>query len=127
MSLFNLFKKSEWSKLKKFDRSVQQDIAFLIALDSLIKYGIRNAVDKFTESFNTTIDKTNKALCSQLVKQAGANLIGYACIIDRSNDKSLIKEKVISQVKIDIPVYDPKNLPEHLNSIKAIKPGSRNL
>ena len=65
--------------------------------------------------------------CSQLVKQAGANLIGYACIIDRSNDKSLIKEKVISQVKIDIPVYDPKNLPKHLSSIKAIKPGSRNL
>ena len=65
--------------------------------------------------------------CSQLVKQAGANLIGYACIIDRSNEKSLIKEKVISQVKIDIPVYDPKNLPKHLSSIKAIKPGSRNL
>ncbi len=65
--------------------------------------------------------------CSQLVKSAGANLIGYACIIDRSNNKSLIDKEIISQVKIDIPVYDPKNLPEHLNSIKAVKPGSRNL
>ena len=80
MSLFNLFKKSEWSKLKKFDRSVQQDIAFLIALDSLIKYGIRNAVDKFTESFNTTSDKTNKALCSQLVKQEFVNELELALL-----------------------------------------------
>ena len=65
--------------------------------------------------------------CSKLILESQALVAGYACIIDRSNDKSLIKEKVISQVKIDIPVYDPKNLPEHLNSIKAIKPGSRNL
>ena len=65
--------------------------------------------------------------CAQLVKSAGANLIGYACIIDRSNNKSLIDKEIISQVKIDIPVYDPKNLPEHLSSIKAVKPGSRNL
>ncbi len=78
MSLFNLFKKSEWSKLKKSDPRVQQDIAYLIALDALVKSGIRNAVDKFTKSFNTTSDQTNKALCSQLVKQEFVNELELA-------------------------------------------------
>ena len=78
MSLFNLFKKSEWSKLKKSDPNVQQDIAYLIALDALVKSGIRNAVDKFTKLFNTTNDQTKKALCSQLVKQEFVNELEIA-------------------------------------------------
>jgi len=80
VSLFNLFKKSKWSKLKKSDPSVQQDVAYLIALDALIKYGIRNAVDKFTESFNTTSDETNKALCYQLEKQEFVNELELALL-----------------------------------------------
>ena len=65
--------------------------------------------------------------CSELVIRNKAIIIGYACIIDRSNDKLEIKEKIISQVKLDIPTYDKNNLPKKLSSIKAIKPGSRNL
>ena len=38
-----------------------------------------------------------------------------------------IKEKIISQVKIDIPTYTEKNLPKNLLALKAVKPGSRNL
>ena len=52
--------------------------------------------------------------------------MGYACLIDRSNGKSEIKEKIISQVKIDIPTYTEKNLPKNLLTLKAVKPGSRN-
>jgi len=65
--------------------------------------------------------------CSEIVIRNKAIIIGYACIIDRSNDKLEIKEKIISQVKLDIPTYDKNNLPKELSSIKAIKPGSRNL
>ena len=65
--------------------------------------------------------------CSKLVTMSDANLAGYACIIDRSNNKSNIKEKIVSQVKLNIPTYDKDNLPEELLSIKAVKPGSRNL
>ncbi len=65
--------------------------------------------------------------CSKLVESNEAQTIGYACIIDRSNGKSLIKKKIVSQVKLDIPTYNEKNLPESLLSIKAVKPGSRNL
>ena len=35
--------------------------------------------------------------------------------------------KIISQVKIDIPTYTEKNLPKNLLTLKAVKPGSRNL
>jgi len=65
--------------------------------------------------------------CSKLVLSNKADIVGYACIIDRSNNKSDIKEKIISQVKLNIPTYDKDNLPKELQSIKAVKPGSRDL
>ena len=65
--------------------------------------------------------------CSKLVKNSGASIVGYACIIDRSNNESLIKDKIVSQVKLDIPTYTKENLPKNLLSIKPTKPGSRNL
>ena len=65
--------------------------------------------------------------CSKIVSDYGANIIGYACIIDRTNDNSLIKDKIVSQIKLNIPTYTDKNLPKNLSIIKAIKPGSRNL
>ena len=40
---------------------------------------------------------------------------------------SLIKDKIVSQIKLNIPTYSSENLPENLISIDAVKPGSRNL
>ena len=96
---------------------------------------------KFELRRDFTIKKDNKVLiiedvittgkssleCSELVNNAGAKIIGYACIIDRSKGESVIKEKIISQIKLDIPVYAKDNLPKSLSLIEAIKPGSRNL
>ena len=65
--------------------------------------------------------------CSNLVKVNKANIVGYACIIDRSNDKTQIKDKIISQIKLNIPTYKKENLPKELISIDPVKPGSRNL
>ena len=65
--------------------------------------------------------------CSKLVKDFGASIVGYACIIDRSNNKSLIKDKIISQIQLNIPTYTEENLPKNLSTTKAVKPGSRNL
>ena len=65
--------------------------------------------------------------CSKLVKNADANLIGFACIIDRTNKKSEIKEKIVSQIQLSIPTFNENDIPDDLKSIKAIKPGSRNL
>ena len=65
--------------------------------------------------------------CSSLAKKMGAEVLGYACIIDRSNGKSNINKEIVSQVEIEIPTYTEENLPKHLEKIKPIKPGSRNL
>ena len=40
--------------------------------------------------------------CSEIVKLNNANLVGYACIIDRSNKEVLIKDKIISQIKLSL-------------------------
>ncbi len=65
--------------------------------------------------------------CSKLVTNIGGNIVGYGCLIDRSNGKSLIKDKIVSQVKLNIPTYSENNLPSQLALIKATKPGSRDL
>ena len=65
--------------------------------------------------------------CSNLVKVNKANIVGYACIIDRSNGKTEINDKITSQIKLNIPTYKKENLPKELISIDPVKPGSRNL
>ena len=65
--------------------------------------------------------------CSNLVEKAKAEILGYACIIDRSNGKSNIEKKIVSQIQIEIPTYKGDNLPKHLINTKPYKPGSRNI
>ena len=65
--------------------------------------------------------------CSKLIIESGAEVTGYSCIIDRTNGNSILKEKIVSQIKLDIPTFTKDNLPENLSSIEPIKPGSRNL
>ncbi len=65
--------------------------------------------------------------CSKLATNQGAVIVGYACLIDRSNGMSSIKGKIVSQLEINIPTYTTENLPKNLSALKAVKPGSRNL
>ena len=65
--------------------------------------------------------------CSNIVKMSKANLVGYACIIDRSNEKISIKDKIVSQIQLKIETFSEDKIPEDLRKIQAIKPGSRNL
>jgi len=65
--------------------------------------------------------------CSKLVEIAEAEVVGFACLIDRSNGNSLIDKKLISQIEINIPTYKEDALPKHLISLPATKPGSREL
>ena len=135
------------SSFKDFDLILSPAMGGIV-----IGYDIGRILDKetiFSERVNGkfklrrdfSIKKTNKVIiiedvittgkssleCSQLVNSAGAKIVGYACIIDRSNGQTSIKEKIVSQVKLDIPTYTEDNLPESLSSIEAVKPGSRNL
>ena len=65
--------------------------------------------------------------CSVLAEKSGAEIVGFASLIDRSNGKSKIDKKIISQVQIEIPTFTKDNIPEKLKKIKPIKPGSRDL
>ena len=66
--------------------------------------------------------------CLKLIKKAGAKLIGFACIIDRSNKKTLkIKQKIISHMKIKVPTFNKNKLPSKIKSIQISKPGSRHV
>ena len=65
--------------------------------------------------------------CSELVKLNKAQLVGYACIIDRTNGKSEIKDRIVSQIQLNIPTFKKENLPKELINIKPVKPGSRYL
>ena len=65
--------------------------------------------------------------CVNLIKKAKAKLVGFACIIDRSNKKNLkIKNKpLISQLKIEADTFHRKKLPLSLKKIPVTSPGSR--
>jgi orotate phosphoribosyltransferase len=65
--------------------------------------------------------------CKNLVNKLGGTVVGYACIIDRTKGSSQIKEKIISQIELNIPIYEKDKLPDSLINIKAVKPGSRGL
>ena len=65
--------------------------------------------------------------CLDLIKLNQSNLVGYACIIDRTNDESLIKAKIVSQMKFNIETFSKENIPADLKKINPTKPGSRNI
>ena len=64
--------------------------------------------------------------CVKLIKKANATLLGFASIIDRSTKKSLkIKSGIISHLKIEVPTFSEKQLPNSLKLIPITTPGSR--
>ena len=67
--------------------------------------------------------------CARLVKKYKSNVVGYACLINRSSKPSLkIKDKnIVSQIKLEIPTYKKNDLPIELKKIPITKPGSRYL
>ena len=64
--------------------------------------------------------------CVKLIKKAKATLLGFASIIDRSTKKSLkIKTDITAHLKIDVPTFSEKQLPNSLKLIPITTPGSR--
>ena len=64
--------------------------------------------------------------CVKIIKKAKAKLVGFASIIDRSSKKTLkIKKRIISHLKINVPIYKKNQLPKSLALLKITTPGSR--
>ena len=77
----------------------------------------------FIEDVITT-GKSSKE-CLKKLFNMNVNILGIACIVDRSHENIFDDHEIISLLKLDIPTYDSDNLPEDLINIEPVKPGSR--
>ena len=59
------------------------------------------------------------------VEEAGGKVVAAASLVDRSGGSADLGVPYTALIRIDVPTYDPGNLPPDLASIPAVKPGSR--
>jgi orotate phosphoribosyltransferase len=59
-----------------------------------------------------------------IVRSNGGKVAGIAVLVDRSEGKANFDCPLVSLLEMSFPTYDPDELPEHLQSVPAIKPGS---
>lgn len=65
--------------------------------------------------------------CLDALREHPGEIVGAACLIDRSGGKADIGAKLISLAAVDAPSYPADALPPELAAIPATKPGSRGL
>ena len=65
--------------------------------------------------------------CIASIETTGAQVIGGACLFDRSGGTADIGVPLISLASRKFPDYDPNELPAELVAMPAVKPGSRGL
>ncbi len=65
--------------------------------------------------------------CIAAIRNHPGELLGAACLIDRSNGRADIGISLVALAKLDVPDFDAADLPPDLAAIPAIKPGSRGL
>ena len=58
-------------------------------------------------------------------RAAGGEVVGAACLIDRSGGKAGLGVPLIALATLELPVYPPDALPAELRAMPATKPGSR--
>ena len=59
------------------------------------------------------------------VGEAGGIVVAEAALVDRSSGKADLGVPFYPLIRIDVPTYDPNDLPAELAAIPAMKPGSR--
>ena len=65
--------------------------------------------------------------CIAAIRKHPGELVGAACLIDRSNGKADVGAPLVSLLRLDVPDYAPDELPPELAAIPPEKPGSRDL
>ena len=65
--------------------------------------------------------------CIASIRRHPGNLLGAACLIDRSNGRADIGVPLAALARLDVPDYAADDLPPDLAAIPAVKPGSRGL
>ncbi|MBV8449176.1 MAG: orotate phosphoribosyltransferase [Hyphomicrobiales bacterium] len=65
--------------------------------------------------------------CLAAIAAEAGNILGAACLIDRSAGKVDLGVPLVALASLDVPSYPADALPAELAAIPAIKPGSRGL
>ena len=63
----------------------------------------------------------------EALKAIGAEVVGVACLIDRSAGEADVSVPLVALTQYKVPSYSPDNLPPELAALPPVKPGSRNL
>jgi orotate phosphoribosyltransferase len=100
----------------------RQDGVFALRRGFSIRPGARVLV---VEDVVTTGKSSLEAY--ECIREAGGEVVAEASLIDRSNGTAAdtLGVPYISLLELEVPTYQPDALPEHLQNIPAIKPGSR--
>lgn len=61
----------------------------------------------------------------EIVKEQDGNLVGVACLVNRSGGKVDFGVRLESLVQLEIETYEPDNCPLCAEGIPVVKPGSR--
>ncbi|MGE0046634.1 MAG: orotate phosphoribosyltransferase [Hyphomonadaceae bacterium] len=65
--------------------------------------------------------------CLDAIRGHPGELVGAACLIDRSNGKADVGAPLVALARVDAPSYAADALPPELAKLPAVKPGSRGL
>jgi orotate phosphoribosyltransferase len=65
--------------------------------------------------------------CLAALRAHPGQVLGAACLIDRSGGKADLGAPLVALVELDLPSYPADQLPPELARIPAVKPGSRSL
>jgi len=65
--------------------------------------------------------------CIAAIRAHPGELLGAACLIDRSGGRADIGIPLVSLARMDVPAYPADQLPPELAALPAVEPGSRNL
>ena len=65
--------------------------------------------------------------CIEGIQAEGGNVVGAACLIDRSGGTADVGVPLVSLAQLDIATYQPDALPPELAALEVVKPGSRGL
>lgn len=71
-----------------------------------------------------TTGKSSKETFTCIAEHGGV-VVGEAALINRSGGKADLGVPLVTLLTLEVPTYQPDQLPEHLQNIPAIKPGSR--
>ena len=87
-----------------------------------IKKGSRVVIVEDIVTTGLSIRETIEAM-----REAGAEVLAAACIVDRSAGKVDVGVPLIPLAEYEVASYDANEIPAELAAIPAIKPGSRNI